>query len=153
MDIAEVARRSGVPASALRHYERKGLIRSVGRAGLRRVFPELVLERLELIALGQAAGFSLDEMAAMLGDTDTPHIDRDLLAAKALSLESTIKRLQALHDGLAHAAVCRAPHHLECPSFRRLMGWAGKHQRERQQKGRLTPGAPNGPRRNRRSPD
>lgn len=143
MDIAEVAKRSGVPASALRHYERKGLIRSVGRAGLRRVFPELVLERLELIALGQAAGFSLDELAAMLGDTDRPHIDRELLAAKAAALESTIKRLQALHDGLAHAAVCRAPHHLECPSFRRLMGWAGKHQRTRHRQALRAPGKSN----------
>jgi DNA-binding transcriptional MerR regulator len=38
MDIAEVARISGVPASALRYYEEKGLIASVGRRGLRRLF-------------------------------------------------------------------------------------------------------------------
>lgn len=60
LDIAEVARRSGVPASALRFYEEKGLIASNGRQGLRR-------------------------------------------------------------DGLRHAAVCPAPSHLECPTFRRLL--------------------------------
>ena len=38
MDIAEVARRSGVPASTLRFYEDKGLIGSTGRDGLRRRF-------------------------------------------------------------------------------------------------------------------
>lgn len=38
MDIAEVSRRSGLPASALRFYEDKGLIRSIGRRGLRRLF-------------------------------------------------------------------------------------------------------------------
>ena len=38
MDIAEVAKRSGMPASALRYYEEKGLIESTGRAGLRRTF-------------------------------------------------------------------------------------------------------------------
>ena len=38
MDISEVVRRSGLPASTLRFYEQKGLIASVGRRGLHRVF-------------------------------------------------------------------------------------------------------------------
>ncbi|WP_260440806.1 MerR family DNA-binding transcriptional regulator, partial [Pseudomonas aeruginosa] len=37
LDIGEVARRSGVPASTLRYYEEKGLIASSGRHGLRRL--------------------------------------------------------------------------------------------------------------------
>jgi len=63
VDITEVARRSGVPASALRFYEQKRLIASIGRRGLHRVFDPGVLERLALIALGRSAGFSLDEIA------------------------------------------------------------------------------------------
>ena len=51
MDITEVARRSGVPASTLRFYEEKGLIASIGRRGLHRLFDPGVLERLALIAL------------------------------------------------------------------------------------------------------
>jgi DNA-binding transcriptional MerR regulator len=54
---------SGVPASTLRFYDEKGLIASTGRRGLRRLFDPGVLERLALIALGRAAGFSLDEIA------------------------------------------------------------------------------------------
>ena len=46
MDISEVAKRTGVPASTLRHYEAKRLIVSIGRSGLRRVFAADVLERL-----------------------------------------------------------------------------------------------------------
>src|SRR5262245_26122735 len=61
LDISEVARRSGVPASALRFYEQRRLISSIGRRGLRRLFDPGVLDRLALIALGRAAGFSLDE--------------------------------------------------------------------------------------------
>jgi DNA-binding transcriptional MerR regulator len=57
LDIAEVVERSGLPASALRFYEQKGLIRSTGRRGLRRVFPAGVVEKLALIALGRSAGF------------------------------------------------------------------------------------------------
>jgi len=121
MDISEVARRSGVAASTLRFYEEKGLIASVGRSGLQRVFGPRVLERLALIALGKAAGFSLDEIAAMLGPEARPRIDRAVLAAKAEELDATIRRLGAVRDGLRHAAACPARSHLECPTFRRLM--------------------------------
>lgn len=55
MDIAEVARRSGIPASALRFYEEKGLIASTGRHGLRRVFGPDVIDRLALTFLAPAA--------------------------------------------------------------------------------------------------
>lgn len=121
MDIAEVAQRSGVPASTLRFYEEKGLIASVGRRGLRRVFEPAVLDRLALIALGQAAGFSLDEIALMFASDGRPRIDRARLAAKADELDGTIRRLTAMRDGLRHAAVCPAPSHLECPTFRRML--------------------------------
>jgi DNA-binding transcriptional MerR regulator len=124
MDISDVAKRSGVPASTLRFYEEKGLIRSTGRHGLRRVFPESVLERLALIALGGAAGFSLEEIARMFAADGRPRIDRDLLSAKAKELDRTIRKLSAMRDGLRHAAACPAPSHMECPTFRRLVGAA-----------------------------
>ena len=124
LDINEVAKRSGLPASALRFYEDKGLLRSVGRRGLRRLFDPDVLERLALISLGRAAGFSLDEIARMFAPDGRPRIDRALLAAKAGELDATIRKLTAMRDGLQHAAVCPAPSHMECPKFRRLLGFA-----------------------------
>ena len=107
MDIAEVAKRSGVPASTLRFYEDKGLIAPVGRHGLRRVFKATVLERLALVALGQAAGFSLDEIAAMFGPDGEPRIDRQQLLARADRIDALVRRLRAMSKGLRHAAVCR----------------------------------------------
>ena len=124
MDISEVARQSGFPASTLRYYEEKGLISSVGRRGLRRLYLPTVLERLSLVALGRAAGLSLDEIARMFSTDGKPQIDRQLLACKAEEIDSTIRKLTAMRDGLRHAAACRAPSHLECPKFRRLMGIA-----------------------------
>ncbi len=121
LDITAVARQSGVPASTLRFYEEKGLIASVGRRGLRRLFDAAVLERLALIALGQAAGFSLDEIAGMFTPDGRPTIDRKALATKSDELDRTIRRLSAMRDGLRHAVACRAPSHMECPTFRRLM--------------------------------
>jgi DNA-binding transcriptional MerR regulator len=138
MDISEVARRSGVPASTLRHYEEKRLIRSVGRSGLRRVFGPDILQRLALIALGRSAGFSLDEIARMFGTDGRLRIDRRLLADKAGELDATIHRLTGLRDGLRHAAQCPAPSHLECPTFRRLLGIAGARQRHRRSSRRRT---------------
>ena len=121
LDIAEVAQQSGIPASTLRFYDEKGLIASTGRRGLRRLFDPGVLERLALIAVGRAAGFSLDEIARMFAPNGGTQIDRDALAAKAEELDETIRRLSAMRDGLRHAAVCPAPSHLECPTFRRLL--------------------------------
>jgi DNA-binding transcriptional MerR regulator len=129
LDIAEVAQRSGVPASALRFYEEKGLIASTGRRGLRRLFNADVLEKLALIALGRAAGFSLDEIALMFTSDGRPNIDRQLLAAKAEELDRTIRKLTAMRNGLRHAAACPAPSHLECPTFCRILRVAGSGAR------------------------
>jgi DNA-binding transcriptional MerR regulator len=121
VDITEVAQRSGVSASTLRFYEQKGLIASIGRRGLRRVFDPGVLERLALIKLGRAAGFSLDEVSHMFAPDGQPRISRQTLAAKAQELDRTINELSAMRDSLRHAAACPAPSHMECPTFRRLL--------------------------------
>ena len=131
LDIAEVSAQTGVPASALRFYEEKGLIASVGRRGLRRLFEPGIVERLSLIALGRLAGFSLEEIAGMFSPDGRLRIRREKLSEKADALDETIQRLAAMRDGLRHAAVCRAPSHLECPSFRRLVRAAGRHGRKR----------------------
>ncbi|MFX7992933.1 MerR family DNA-binding protein, partial [Acinetobacter baumannii] len=74
-----------------------------------------------LIALGRASGFSLDEIGRMFAPDGRPRIDRKMLAAKADELDRTLRRLTAMRDGLRHAAVCPAPSHMECPTFRRLL--------------------------------
>lgn len=138
MDIAEVAQQSGVPASTLRFYEEKGLIASIGRRGLRRVFDPGVLERLALIALGRAAGFSLDEIALTFAADGRVCIDRRMLVAKAQELDRTIHRLTEMRDGLRHAAACRAPTHMECPKFRRILRAAASGAIRSGRKKRLT---------------
>ena len=131
LDIAEVAKLSGLPASTLRFYEEKGLIASIGRRGLKRLFENAVIERLSLIALGRKAGFSLDDISAMFGTDRAVHIDRQALTVKADELDRTIRRLGALRDGLRHAANCPAPSHLECPTFQRLLKGAATRRPKR----------------------
>lgn len=124
MDISQVARQSGLPASTLRYYEDKGLIRSLGRHGLRRVFGPQILDQLALISLGRAAGFSLDEIRQMFTPKGQPQIDRQQLRNKADELDRQIRRLTAMRDGLVHAAACPAQDHLACPKFQRLLNLA-----------------------------
>lgn len=126
MDITEISKRSGQPASALRYYEERGLIESAGRNGIKRMFEPSVLERLALIALGRAAGFSLDEIGAMFTDSRGIDIDREKLNAKADELDEKIKKLSVVRDSLRSTAACPATSHLVCPNFRRTLNAAGR---------------------------
>lgn len=136
MDISEVAKRSGVPASTLRYYEKVGLIRSTGPQGVRRQFAPTVLDQLALIALGQAAGLSLDEVHSMLSPAGAVNIDRQLLVAKADDIDAKVKQLRAVSRGLRHAAACPAPSHAECPTFQKLLKSAASGALQRQRVGR-----------------
>ncbi len=121
MDISEVAKRTGMSAATLRYYEKRGLIVSLAARGTRRQFAPTVIDQLALVALGQVAGLSLDEVHSMLSPNGQPNIDRKLLAAKARELDTTIRQLSAVRRGLRHAAVCPAPSHAECPTFKKLL--------------------------------
>ncbi|RVU50997.1 MerR family transcriptional regulator [Pseudomonas syringae] len=121
MDISAVAKSSGVPASTLRYYETKGLIRALSPPGTRRRFSPDVIDRLALIALGQAGGLSLDEIGKMLSANGSHNIDRELLLIRADELDATAKRLRAMSAGLRHAAACPSPDHEQCPAFQRLL--------------------------------
>jgi len=136
MDIAEVARRAGVPASTLRYYEKAGLVASLGPPGARRQFAPEVLDQLALIALGQSAGLSLDEIRAMLSPSGGVAIDRQVLAAKADEIDATILQLRAMSRGLRHAVACPAPSHAQCPTFQRLLQAAASGALDRRRRRR-----------------
>ncbi|MBY0414535.1 MAG: helix-turn-helix domain-containing protein [Bdellovibrionales bacterium] len=131
MDIGEVSKKSGVPVSTLRYYEEKGLIKSTGRNGLRRIFNPSVVEQLGLINLGVLSGFSLEEIGKNFSRDGKVRIDKSKLLKKAADLDQKIKELEAMKNGLAHAANCPAPNHLECPTFRRLINVASKKRKKK----------------------
>ena len=134
IDIAELAQRTGLPASTLRYYEEKSLIASIGRRGLKRLFDPEVLQRLAFVALGRKAGFSLVEISAfLLGDRKLGK-DRDLLRTKAEEIDRQIMVLQQVRNGLVHAAECPAPSHLECPRFKKMLRVAARSQAKEKQK-------------------
>jgi len=123
LDIGEVVKRSGVPASTLRYYEQLGLLQALGRRGLRRQYDERVLERLALIGLGQAAGLSLQQIGASLpSQHGRISLDREALLAQADVLQRQITWLQRVRRQLQRAAACPlAEDARSCSSFRKLL--------------------------------
>ena len=95
-----MAKRSGVPASALRYYEGKGSsprwpAKAPGAASRRPCWTACTG-----IALGQAAGFAPDEIRAVFMPSGQPPSHSSMLSAKADEIDRTVKRLKAMSDGL-----------------------------------------------------
>jgi MerR family redox-sensitive transcriptional activator SoxR len=111
LTIAEVARRSGVRASALRFYEERGLIASERRRSGHRRYPRSVLRRIAFIVFAQRVGLSLDEIAAELAKLppnraptgqDWSRLSRDW----RLRIDERIAELQRLKLGLTECIGC-----------------------------------------------
>jgi DNA-binding transcriptional MerR regulator len=124
LDIAEVADRAELAPSALRFYERRGLIASNGRNGIRRTFDPDVLDRLELIRCARAVGFTLAQIERFLRATPDDTELREHLAAKSRQIDEDIARLTRMRDSLDHAATCDHSPLSECPEFKRPFGRA-----------------------------
>jgi MerR family redox-sensitive transcriptional activator SoxR len=111
LPIGEVAHRSGFAPSALRYYEREGLLSSVRSGGGQRRYPRSVLRRLAFLRAAQNVGLSLDEIAAALATlpssgTPTRADWARLSKAWQARLDEQIAGLTALRDGLGSCIGC-----------------------------------------------
>ena len=111
LSIGEVAQRSGVAPSALRFYEREGLIASTRTDGNQRRYDRAVLRRIALVQAGRAAGISLVEIRdalAGLPTTRTPsRRDWERLSNRWRDdLDARIETLQALRERLTTCIGC-----------------------------------------------
>jgi DNA-binding transcriptional MerR regulator len=116
IDIGEVARRTGVAPSALRYYERRGLIEPVGRNGLRRTYAPEVIDRLAVVIALQSTRFSLAEIAEIL-EGDGRQV-RERVAAKVVEIDARIAAMEVAREHLGHALECEHEQILDCPNFR-----------------------------------
>src|SRR5690606_7328858 len=111
LPIAEIARRSGVRASALRFYEERGLIRAERSGGGQRRFPRSTLRRIAFIVFAQKVGLSLEEIGGELaklpdGRTPTKADWQRLSGAWAGRIDARIAELQRLKSGLTDCIGC-----------------------------------------------
>lgn len=120
LSISELVQRTGIPSSTIRYYEHEGLIHSIGRKGLQRVFHTQVLDQLSLIDLGKQAGFSLKELHGMLHN-NAIQIDKHQLGQRAQDIENQIQKLSVLRETLLHVAQCQYDNPLHCSKFQKLL--------------------------------
>jgi MerR family redox-sensitive transcriptional activator SoxR len=111
LTIAEVARRSGVAASALRFYEQKGLIRAERTGSGHRRFPRAVLRRVAFIVFAQRIGLSLEEISAELAALPANRVperaDWARLSTRwTVRVDERIAEMQRLKDGLTGCIGC-----------------------------------------------
>lgn len=111
LTIGELAARSGVAASALRYYERLGLIRAGRTTGNQRRYERAELRRVAFIRIAQKVGISLDEIQAALeslpaGRTPTRADWARLSARWRTRLDEQIAILDQLRDRLSNCIGC-----------------------------------------------
>jgi MerR family redox-sensitive transcriptional activator SoxR len=111
LTIAEVARRSGVAASALRYYESLGLITSERAGSGHRRYPRTVLRRIAFIVFARRIGLSLEEIGVELSrlPPDRAPIRQDwslLSGAWTARIDERIAELQRLRAGLTECIGC-----------------------------------------------
>jgi len=117
--IGELARRTGVATSALRYYERIGLLPPADRLGHRRQYPAVCVERVALIRLYQGAGFTLAEIGHLLTATSRGRPAWNHLAErKVAELDTRIADAQRARTLIKHALECEHRDLLACPNFR-----------------------------------
>ena len=110
LSIGKVARKAGVSVSAIRFYERRGLLPEPERVGGQRRYTDAVVPRLGIIAAAKQVGFSLDEIAILLTSTDegTPAHEqlRSLAASKLPEVDVLIEHAQGVRNWLLAASEC-----------------------------------------------
>jgi DNA-binding transcriptional MerR regulator len=119
LPIGELARRAGTAPSALRYYERIGLLPPAERAGGKRRYVPASAERVALVRLYQDAGFTLNEIRQLVAADGRPRQSWTPLAERKIAeLDARIAEAQRAKALLEHALNC--PHHdlLTCPNFR-----------------------------------
>ncbi len=122
LSISELRARTGLAASALRFYERKGLLRATGRVGGKRFYDEGAAERVAFIDLLKLAGFTLSEIAALVPPTGgTAPGWRGMAEAKLRQLDDRVREIERARTALR--AMLGAPHDRldECPEHRRIL--------------------------------
>jgi len=109
--IGEVAKRSGVAASALRYYEERGLIASEREGSGHRRYRRAVLRRIAFIVFAQRVGLTLDEICEELSKlpADTVPTGRDwarLSEAWSTRIDNRMAELERLKNGLTECIGC-----------------------------------------------
>ena len=119
--IGEVARRAGLSTSALRYYERVGLLPPPARVSKRRIYDAKVLGRIRIILLALDAGFTVKETKTFLSGYPLPTTPAErwrVLAAKKLAdVEAQLTRLTQMKSILDESFQYRCTRIEDCEKY------------------------------------
>jgi DNA-binding transcriptional MerR regulator len=115
LTIGRLAQRVGLATSAIRFYERTGVLPAAARVSGQRRYGEDAVRRLEVLKIAQQAGLSLDEARLLLqsADAGTPTFEalRELAERKLPEIDALIARAQEMRGWMLAASDC------SCTSF------------------------------------
>lgn len=118
MTIGQLAEITGVPASAIRYWERHGLLPAPERESGQRRYPPEAAERITVLRKCQQAGLTLAEISEF--QRDQPHREA-MIRAKITEIEQRMVDLDHAHQLLTHAVKCSEEDIVRCPKFREQM--------------------------------
>ncbi|MFD9125123.1 MerR family transcriptional regulator [Kitasatospora sp. NPDC059571] len=118
MTIGRLAEITGVPASAIRFWERHGLLPAPERRGGQRRYPPEAAERIVVLRTCQQAGLTLAE----IGELQQDQARREaMIRAKVTEIEQRMVDLEHAHQLMTHALRCGKQDIVGCPTFRQQM--------------------------------
>lgn len=110
MTIGDVAARAGIAASAIRYYEKAGLLKAPARTNGRRVYQPEVLHQFVIIRFAKDTGFTLPEIRVLLHgfpeNTTASARWKKLARGKIIELESTLAKARAMKEMLESVISC-----------------------------------------------
>jgi DNA-binding transcriptional MerR regulator len=120
--IGELARRTGVAASAIRYYEELGLLPPPPRVAGKRRYNQASVDSVGMILLLRDIGFSLAEIRCFIAAcSGSPDTCRELTRHKITELDSFIYRAQVARIALAHQLACPHADVRDCPNFAQVL--------------------------------
>lgn len=114
VSISEVSERTGLPTSALRYYERAGLLHPRTRKGGRRHYDHSVFQSVAAIGLFQEVGFTISEIKELLGDKARGERWRALAREKLREIDEHVDKVTAARELLRAALACQCSSVHEC---------------------------------------
>lgn len=118
MTIGRLAEITKVPASAIRYWERHGLLPAPEREGGQRRYPPEAAERITVLRTFQQAGLSLAEIGEFQREQPRREV---MIRAKITEIQQRMVDLDHAHQLLTHALGCGQEDIVQCPKFRRQM--------------------------------
>lgn len=106
LSITQVGEATGLPSSALRYYEKAGLIKPAGRAGGRRQYKTAILQRLAVVALLQEVGFTIGEISELVNRRSKRQRWQSLAEDKLDEIDTHLERVAAARELLISALDC-----------------------------------------------